>query len=357
MRNQQKLDKWLQQQLEHRETFSLAVGIQSSDNATHYRFAGGTISDADSTPMQSSTPFFLASISKMYTAVVVMQLVDEGILDLNAPIASYLPQAMLNGIHSLNDIDYVQQIRVEHLLSHTSGLPDYFDDPTNDGPSLTKSLLQGQDVAVDLDWVLEIVRRQTPHFPPGEGAHYADTNFQLLQAIIETTTSIKLEEHLQSRVFGPLNLQNTAPFTPDRLDTPRQPAIFYNRALALHLPQFLSTTVADGGLVGTLDDVLRFLQAFFEHELLPSHLVKQMTATWNGIGFPLQYGLGLMRIKLPRIMSPLKPIPELIGHSGSTGAFAYAAPAHGMYVVGTTNQTHQQRRAFQLMLRVINMAL
>jgi D-alanyl-D-alanine carboxypeptidase len=62
----------------------------------------------------------------------------------------------------------------------------------------------------------------------------------------------------------------------------------------------------------------------------------------------------MMRIKLPRVFSPLQPIPELIGHSGSTGSFAYYCPEKALYLAGTMNQITAQRRTFQLIIQIAN---
>ena len=75
-----------------------------------------------------------------------------------------------------------------------------------------------------------------------------------------------------------------------------------------------------------------------------------MTARWNRIFFPMQYGYGMMRVNFPRVL-----FPEYVGHSGSTGSFAYACPAKALYLVGTVNQIADPSRPIRLMMRVANM--
>ncbi|MDO8869603.1 MAG: hypothetical protein Q7V10_02515 [Methanobacteriaceae archaeon] len=74
----------------------------------------------------------------------------------------------------------------------------------------------------------------------------------------------------------------------------------------------------------------------------------------NKIFFPLQYGIGLMRFKLPRIFSPFKSVPELLGHSGLSGAFSFYCPEKDIYLTGTVNQAAYPDLSFNLMVKIIN---
>jgi hypothetical protein len=77
--------------------------------------------------------------------------------------------------------------------------------------------------------------------------------------------------------------------------------------------------------------------------------------SWRRIFYPFQYGLGLMRFKLPRIFSPFSATPELIGHSGASSAFLFYSDIGQLYIGGTLNQLENRRRPFGLMLKVIKM--
>jgi D-alanyl-D-alanine carboxypeptidase len=75
---------------------------------------------------------------------------------------------------------------------------------------------------------------------------------------------------------------------------------------------------------------------------------------WKRLSFPLQYGLGLMRFKLPRLLSPLSPTAELIGHAGASSAFLFHSDVGQLYIGGTLNQLQNQGRPFRLMLKVVS---
>lgn len=76
---------------------------------------------------------------------------------------------------------------------------------------------------------------------------------------------------------------------------------------------------------------------------------------WNKLFFPIQYGFGLMRVKLPRWMTLLRKTPELIGHSGASGSFAFYAPEPDIYLVGSFNQTDAPRRPIGFMFSVLDL--
>lgn len=128
----------------------------------------------------------------------------------------------------------------------------------------------------------------------------------------------------------------------------------YFRKERLDIPQILTSMSTDGGIISTLDEMSMFLKACMQGQLFSSASAAQMRH-WNRLFFPIQYGYGLMRIKLPRWMTLFRTTPELIGHAGANGAFAFYAPHHDTYLIGPFNQLDAPRRPIGFMLRVMNM--
>jgi len=133
------------------------------------------------------------------------------------------------------------------------------------------------------------------------------------------------------------------------------PAVMWHKDHVLEVPLAMSSFLADGGIVSTLADSLRFLRGFFNGELLSEDELAYMTSRWNRIFFPMRYGAGLMRFHLPWWMSPLKNPGELIGHSGSSGSFAFYNPQRDLFLAGTVNQSDSPGRPFRLMPQIINL--
>lgn len=334
----QTLQALLDQEIRKPHMYSFLLGVQSGDGSLDFRGVAGEASPEN--------PYFVASISKMYTATVIMQLVDEGKLDLDDPIEPYLGHLSLDGIHVYAGHDFSHQLKVYQLVHQTSGLADYFEG------RLVEDFKQNRDRAYSVADVLAIARDAAPFAAPDSGkSHYSDTNYQILGALIETLTAQSLADAFQTRIFDRLELADTYLFD---CNSPRasQPLPFYYRDARLSLPLAMTSERGAGGAVSTMADTLRFLRAYFAGELFnPVHFERIMQ--WNAMFFPMQYGYGLWRYKLPRWTNFFRETPEFIGHAGVCGAMAYYNPKHDLYIVGTLNQMDQPIRQFQLLPKVI----
>jgi CubicO group peptidase (beta-lactamase class C family) len=75
---------------------------------------------------------------------------------------------------------------------------------------------------------------------------------------------------------------------------------------------------------------------------------------WNNIFFPFKYGVGIQKFYIPRLLSPFKAVPELIGHCGSVGSVAFYVPGKDVYITGTVNQTSNPHIVFQTIIKIVN---
>ena len=197
--------------------------------------------------------YFIASTTKLYVCALIMQLRLEGRLDLDAPAATYLGQAVMGGIHVLRGVDSSAVITVRHLLSHTSGIADYFEQRRRDGSTQIGRALR-QDFSWTFDDVLRIVREElTPTFAPASPgkAFYSDTNYQLLGAVIEAVTGDSYEDALRQRILGPLRLEDTYPFTSETIGRYETVAAMLDGAEHVTIPKAMASVRADGGIVST----------------------------------------------------------------------------------------------------------
>jgi len=312
------LKKILSKYVKKKTIYNGFLAVQSSDG----RIEWSSAQTSTAKTISSNDPFFIASITKMFTAAAVMKLRSQNKVELDAGISIYLPESLIAGIHTFKKVDHVPEITVRHLLTHTSGLPDYFLQKQKDGKNLLDEIMAIGDHSWDVKEVTRIAREElVSRFKPGEfgKAFYSDTNYQLLGAIIESVLDKSLEEAYKEVIFQRLSLGSTYLFTPSSTDA--QAPIYYGNK-RLDIPKAMASFWADGGIVSNTNDLLRFIRAFMDGELFPAEYLGEMMR-WNRIFFPLEYGAGLMRFKLPRILSPFSPTPELIGHSGSTGSFLF----------------------------------
>ncbi|NJK82133.1 MAG: beta-lactamase family protein [Chloroflexaceae bacterium] len=144
----QKLQTLIDKESRKANTHDVLLGVQSADGRVNFQGAAG-----DATPQ---SPYFVASVSKMYTVAALMSLADEGRIDLAAPITDYLPGDLLDGIHVYKGMDYSRQLRVSQLIHQTSGLPNYFTG------ALAEEFKQNRDHAYPVADALAIARKQPP---------------------------------------------------------------------------------------------------------------------------------------------------------------------------------------------------
>ena len=332
----QHLQALIEKECSKAHTHALILRVQSGDGRVDFKGSAG-----DAT---LDTRFPIASIAKMFTAALVMQLVEDGRIELDQIVQSILTDVGLSDLHVVKGVDYGASLTIRHLLHQTSGLADYYE---ND---LASDLKAGRDRSYGLEDVLQMTRALPPQAAPESGrSYYSDTNFQLLGAVIERVTGQSFDEALQTRVCAPLGLTQTAVLTGTDVGLP-----VYHKDQLLNIPQILTSMGPDGGIISTLDEMMIFLRAFMQNQLFQPQTAAQMRQ-WNKLFFPMHYGYGLMRIKLPLWMTLLRATPELIGHSGASGSFDYYAPEPDIYVIGTFNQTDAPRRPIDFMFKVLSL--
>lgn len=305
--------------------------------------------------IQQDQPYFIASTTKLFTTAIVLNLVAQQKLQLDDPLEKYLPSDVLNGLHVYKGQDYSRKLTIRHLLAHTSGLPDYFQGKGANGQSLEDALTGGQDQTWTFAQVLAINRTMTPLFAPGTKgkAHYSDTNFQLLGQIIERVTQQSYTTNCENLIIKPLGLSKTYLYQDP---TDNRPKNLYYKDRPLPIPKAMTSFGCDGGMVSTSRDMLVFIEAFFEGKLFPKAYIAQLQ-DWNKIFFPMQSGAGIHRFKLPWIFNPTGAMPEMIGHSGLSGALAYYSPKENLYIVGTVNQVAYPDKSFKTAVKLVLKAL
>jgi len=318
---------------------------QSNANALLLRVESG---DADLTfdgsagDTEPGVRFPIASISKTFTAALTLKLADLGQLDLDQTVQSALPYRDLSDLHVIKGLAHGPNLTIRHLLFQTSGLADYFEG------GVEADMIHNKDRTIDLATVLEMARALPPMAAPDSGkAYYSDTNFQLLGAVLEAVSGKPYARLLHNCICDPLGLRQTTTF-----DAENPPLPLFHKSQLLTLPKSLASMDPDGGLVSTPEELIGFLRGFLGGRLFDPVWLDEVR-NWKPVFFPLQYGGGLMRFQLPRWMTLWRPTPELIGHLGSSGSFAFYAPERDIYLAGSFNQTDLPRRPVGFMLKVL----
>ena len=346
--------------LNHAALDRIASKYARRDDTTQVRFAVSHPATGESWSWQqpgATDDFFLASSTKLFTTAIVCQLAAEGSLSFDTPAAQLLPTDALAGVHVIDGVDRSDEVTIAQLLGHTSGIADYFEGTLPSGSTVFDDL-QHEDFGWDTKQALEWAREIGAKFAPGEKgrALYSDTNFQILQWVIEELDGKPYAESVATRICSPLGLSRTRIFGAQDVARYGDVAGFLHGTEELRIPLAMASVQADGGGVSTTQEALTFLEAFFAGRLFPASMVETLTAEWRRIFFPLQYGLGVMRFKLPWYLT-LRPTPELIGHSGATGTVTFAAPSRGLYVAGSVNQTKNRSLVYRAVSEILAKAV
>lgn len=274
--------------------------------------AAGTAT-ADGEPLTVDTPMRVGSITKPFVATVVLQLAEEGRVDLDAPLARYLPGAAVGGDRT-----------PRQLLSHRSGLPNY-----TDHPSFIPAVLAEREVALELEDVLAYASSEA--MPAGESFQYSNTNYLVLGQLIERLDGRTLAESLAARITDPLGLEAT------RLDDGRgevvgvaggwSPGILGGDPSAPYA-SIATSAWAAGALVTTAPDLATYLEELLVGRLLSEEMLGEMTST-GAEG----YGLGLMAVGFGGDARGY-------GHGGATPGYSATMgidPSTGDLIVVLTN--------------------
>jgi len=195
---------------------STVLAIESLDRTFMWSSGSGPASVRESSTIDATSPYFAASITKLYVAVLTLQLRADGLIDLDTPLVEVVPHD-LTGLHVIDGVDRTRELTIGQALAHTTGLPNYLEDTVRGGSSLLDEALIA-DRRWGLDEVIDRSRKVLrPQFTPGHRnrAHYSDTNYQLLGAMIEHVTSQPVNAALRQRIGEPLGLRSTRLFDPD----------------------------------------------------------------------------------------------------------------------------------------------
>jgi CubicO group peptidase (beta-lactamase class C family) len=347
-----KIEKEFQKILKQADVHNGFLQIKSADETIDWTFVGGSFQDG--TEVNEAHPFHAASVGKMFTATVIMKLVEDGKLKLEDSIAEHLPAEIVTGLHIYEGKDHSLSITIAQLLQHTSGLPDYIMDTPEDGsPNMITLLLEQPDRFWTIKELLAFSKEKLrARFLPGEGYYYTDTEYLLLGLIIEAIHQKELHQVFAEVFFAPLQMENTAMFKrSEAIAGQARMAEFYVDQTDISTYESLSMDWAGGGLVTTTEDLLRFHQALFSGEIIGTATLEKMQ-DWREESQGTYYGLGLRQFVFKEF-SKLLPKLTIVGHSGVNAAFSFYCPELEVYIAGTFNQTNQMEQAIRFLIETL----
>lgn len=331
--------------------------VHSDKSQIHLNLAGGNPKTPPDDTIQVGQPVFMASVGKLFTAVMIAMLCERGDLAFDHRIADIVDTEMLGGLHVFKGKDYTDQIRLRHLLNHTSGLPDYFEDKPAWGKGFIQRILHEPDRNFQprevITWSKENLK---PKFPPGKGFHYSDTGYLLLGLVIEAVTSVPFHNLLSHWIFEPLDMKQAflIGHSPPLKASPYPVAGVYFGDTNIVGYRSLSVDYAGGGITAPLEDLLKFMQALAQRRLLSEQTLRKMDDCAR-FSPGIDYGYGMMKIRPVPLLMPRRY--SCWGNAGSTGAFLFYHPGLDVYLIGSLNQFRYHQKGIPFMLQVIDVLL
>jgi D-alanyl-D-alanine carboxypeptidase len=232
-------------------------------------------------PSTPDTRYKIASITKAFTSVLILQLVEQGKIDLDKTIITYLP-------------DYKgpagTKVTVRQLLNMTSGMRN-MDNNASSLDAVLKNGLPQYQLPYTSDQLLTKFCSDSLVKEPGKEFDYNNADFIILGKIIEKVSGKTYEQNLQDKILQPLQMTNSGMLSQDKIISRLANTYFYRddiKALVSDLPVYMENWYAAGGMYSTADDILKFSDALFIGKLLKQSTLNQMFT--SGLG---EYGLGV----------------------------------------------------------------
>ncbi|WPP52564.1 serine hydrolase domain-containing protein [Catalinimonas niigatensis] len=274
-----------------------------------YKNAFGLANREWNIPNQVDSRFDIASISKQFTAMLIMQFYEEGRIHLDSTISVYYPEYRR---------DIGNQVTIHHLLTHRSGIPNYTSIPYVWSDSLVNRY--------DMDQLVKKYCSGDLEFKPGTRYSYNNSGYLLLSVILEKVSGLPFEVLLQKRIFSPSKMTNSGIDDRDKILDKR--AYGYVRELEKYenaRPMHMANLQGAGNMYATVEDLYLWDRALYVHQLLSRKGLREMMTpysdssdTWippysNSYG----YGMGLAKVSIGRNKET-----EMVFHSGHIAGYS-----------------------------------
>jgi len=242
------------------------------------------------TKIKTLDQFRTGSITKMFTAVVIMRMVEEQQLSLEDKLIDLLPETSGN-------IEKADRITLRHLLSHLSGIID----PPNESLNYQAEIINNPKYMYDMSiekMLDKYVYGKKLHFEPGTGYSYSNTNYWLLGLIAERKSGQTIQVLMNNYIFTPLSLTHTYIEKRDDRNVVRGYVDFYNNGILMDVSQWDRAEgdgQPDGGLITNAEELNKFMRALFGGQLVSLATLEEMKKIQlPGCNSPeCEYGLGL----------------------------------------------------------------
>lgn len=305
-----------------------------------------------------SRPVHAASSGKLMTATLIAMLVERGHFSFDTSVGALLPAGDVTGLPAVAGVDVAKEVTVEHLLTHTSGLPDFFEPPRGHETAASfRAVVNERERRWSPGALLDEARRLPAVGRPGERFRYADTNYVLLGRIAEEAGGEPFATLLQTRILDPAGMERSstpydATLIPDDV-TGLDVAPFWIGRHELSHAHSMSLDWAAGNVVGPPQDFVRFQQALHRGDLISLALLAHLKRPRNRLRGGIHYGAGTMTLRFGELF-PLawRGLPEPVGHLGFFANHVFYYPELDAHVVLNFHSSRRMRQSFLIHARI-----
>lgn len=334
------------------------VLVKSGSTGIETSFAYGDSARSEGKKLQVSQPFHIASIGKLFTAVIIMKLCEENRLKLSDPVSLYLDKKTLEGLFQYNGVDYTKQVTIRQLLSHESGAADYFEDPVIKGEmSIPWQIVTIPDTMWTPEMLLDFTRENVAYAgKPGKLFHYSDTNYILLGLVAEKIEKKPFHEILRGRILLPLKMNETwMPLRSkpaNKAEKPLADIWFMGKEVGTFTS--LSADWAGGGIASTPGDLLLFQEALWSGKIISQKSLDTLFDIKNKFRDGIYYGLGTMEIRFEEFFFLLKGMPRVRGHIGILSTQLFYEPISKTHIIINFGSDAKMQDSFMALIEIMN---
>ncbi len=275
------LDTYIEQEMSTSRIPGLALGIIKNGEIFYLQGYGST---GEGRKVTAETPFLIGSLSKSFTAVAAMQLVEEGKLELDNPVKKYLPWFTMQGEYDPG------KITIRHLIVQTSGIPNMAGIDT---------MAEGSDLSLKQE--VERLSEETLASRPGSTYTYSNANYQILGLVIDEVSETGYSDHVRSKIFEPLEMKES--YLSEKSGRESGMAIGHVRWFGFPFAtdvQYLDNSLAAGFIISSAKDMSNYLLmqinegSFKEKEILSEENMTELHKPGSSPARKSGYAMGLM---------------------------------------------------------------
>lgn len=337
---QNKITQLLNKAVEEKKCVGIAAGF-SIEGQTSQTAEAGLRDVKKNLPYLAKTPSRTASITKPMTAIAIMQLVEQGKVDLDVPIQRYIPDF---------PIKKEGQITVRHLLSHASGIDGYKSGKERNNKKNYATLADATDIFKDRKLLAN----------PGQAFNYTSYGYTLLGLVIEQVSKMSFEDYLRKNIWEKVGMQNTR-IEYDNQNQDEKSALYHRNnkgKIKSEKRTNLTDRIPGGSVISTVEDLLKFGDAVLNNSLISKETIAQMS-TDTGLkkeGNPYGFGWYLYSDTFGALDSKYN---NSFGHTGGqigTSALLLLLPEQNTSIVVMSNTSGALQEVFNISAQIIGIA-